>query len=276
MMLSYGSFLLLNLLFLCLGFLGLFLAVIFDVGVGVFLLRQAVQRQRVLDGIEKISEGDLKAQIPVEHLGGDNLVLAEAVNQMGKGLSVAVEKSVKDEKLKSDLITNVSHDIKTPLTSIINYVDLLKREDIKNERAKNYIAILEDKALRLKHLTDDLVEASKITSGNISLQMERLNLSELVQQTCGEFSDKFREKCLETVLGLPEKPLYIEADSRRIWRVVENLFSNVYKYALEGTRVYLEIRMKRSVSSSAPMFKGCSEIFLMLKRAMCPTVVRST
>ena len=164
MMLSYGSFLLLNLLFLCLGFLGLFLAVIFDVGVGVFLLRQAVQRQRVLDGIEKISEGDLKAQIPVEHLGGDNLVLAEAVNQMGKGLSVAVEKSVKDEKLKSDLITNVSHDIKTPLTSIINYVDLLKREDIKNERAKNYIAILEDKALRLKHLTDDLVEASKISS----------------------------------------------------------------------------------------------------------------
>ena len=111
-----------------------------------------------------------------DRLGGDNQVLAEAVNQIGKGLSMAVEKSIKDERLKSDLITNVSHDIKTPLTSIINYVDLLKREDIQNERAKNYIAILEDKALRLKHLTDDLVEASKISSGNVKLEMTRICL----------------------------------------------------------------------------------------------------
>ena len=241
MMLSYGSFLLLNLLFLCLGFLGLFLAVLFDVGVGVFLLRQAVQRQRVLDGIEKISEGDLKAQIPVEHLGGDNLVLAEAVNQMGKGLSVAVEKSVKDEKLKSDLITNVSHDIKTPLTSIINYVDLLKREDIKNERAKNYIAILEDKALRLKHLTDDLVEASKISSGNVKLEMTRINFQELINQTNGEFSEKFEDKGLQFVVNLPEEPVVIEADGRRLWRIIENLYNNAAKYAMPHTRVYVDL-----------------------------------
>ena len=280
MMLSYGSFLLLNLLFLCLGFLGLFLAVIFDVGVGVFLLRQAVQRQRVLDGIEKISEGDLKAQIPVEHLGGDNLVLAEAVNQMGKGLSVAVEKSVKDEKLKSDLITNVSHDIKTPLTSIINYVDLLKREDIKNERAKNYIAILEDKALRLKHLTDDLVEASKISSGNVKLEMTRINFQELINQTNGEFSEKFEDKGLQFVVNLPEEPVVIEADGRRLWRIIENLYNNAAKYAMPHTRVYVDLttvghmaRFSIKNISEQPLNIGADEL---TERFIRGDVARST
>ena len=152
---------------------------------------------------------------------------------------------MKDERLKADLITNVSHDIKTPLTSIINFVNLLKREEIQDERIRGYIDVLDSKSQRLKQLTDDLVEASKISSGNISLQMERINFAELVNQTCGEFADKFRERCLEIVRNMPEKPVYIEADSRRIWRVVENLFSNACKYALEGTRVYLEIRTIR-------------------------------
>lgn len=149
---------------------------------------------------------------------------------------------MKDERLKADLITNVSHDIKTPLTSIINFVSLLKREKIENERARGYIEVLDAKSQRLKQLTDDLVEASKISSGNISLQWERLDFKELVNQTCGEFADKFQEKCLEMVVSLPEGPVCIEADSRRLWRVVENLFSNAYKYALEGTRVYLDIK----------------------------------
>lgn len=219
----------------------MFLAVLFDIGTGVFLIKQAVQRQKILDGIAKISEGDLNHQIPVDKLGGDNQVLAEAVNQIGKGLSMAVEKSIKDERLKSDLITNVSHDIKTPLTSIINYVDLLKREDIQNERAKNYIAILEDKALRLKHLTDDLVEASKISSGNVKLEMTRINFQELINQTNGEFSEKFEDKGLQFVINMPQEPVVIEADGRRLWRIVENLYNNAAKYAMPNTRVYVDL-----------------------------------
>lgn len=238
---SYGGFLTVNIVCMFLESLGLFLAVVFDLIVGVVLMRQAVQRQQILDGIRKIAEGDLKHQIPVEKLGGDNRVLAETVNQIGEGLSAAVEKSIKDERLKSDLITNVSHDIKTPLTSIINYVDLLKREDIQNERAGNYIAILEDKALRLKHLTDDLVEASKISSGNVKLEMTRINFQELINQTNGEFSEKFEAKGLQFVVSMPDKPVVIEMDGRRLWRIIENLYNNTAKYAMPNTRVYVDL-----------------------------------
>ncbi len=148
---------------------------------------------------------------------------------------------MKDERLKADLITNVSHDIKTPLTSIVNYVDLLKREKIESQPVKGYIEVLEAKSQRLKQLTDDLVEASKISSGNITLIMEKINLTELLQQSLGEFSEKFEEKNLQIVEDCQGDAFYIEADSRRIWRVIENLFQNICKYALEGTRVYLDI-----------------------------------
>ena len=240
-MLSYAGFLLVNVVLLIMGEIGIILLAFFDLGVGIFLLRQAAQRQRILDGIKRISAGELNAQIPTDQISGDNLAFAEAVNQMGSGLSAAVEKSVKDERLKSDLITNVSHDIKTPLTSIINYVDLLKREDIQNDRAKNYIAILEDKAMRLKHLTDDLVEASKISSGNVKLELTRLNFQELIQQTNGEFSEKFENKGLKLVVDMPEEPVVIVADGRRLWRVIENLYNNTAKYAMPNTRVYVEL-----------------------------------
>ena len=240
-MLSYGMFLLVNMLLFFFGSLGIMLLVIFDFAAGLILLQQARQRKQILEGIRKISEGDLNYQIPIEKLSGDSLLLAEAVNHIGEGLSTAVEQSVKDERLKTDLITNVSHDIKTPLTSIINYVDLLKREDIPNERARNYIAILEDKSQRLKHLTDDLVEASKISSGNVKLELVRINFQELINQTNGEFSEKFEERELQLVVNMPREPVIIEADGRRLWRIIENLYGNVAKYAMPGTRVYVEL-----------------------------------
>lgn len=240
-MLSYGLFLLVNMVFLFFEGTGFLLAVVFDSAAGVLLLWQARQRKQVLDGIRKISEGDLDYQIPTEKLSGDSLLMAEAVNRIGEGLSTAVEQSVKDERLKTDLITNVSHDIKTPLTSIINYVDLLKREDIQNERARNYIAILEDKSQRLKHLTDDLVEASKISSGNVKLELVRINFQELINQTNGEFSEKFEERELQLVVNMPREPVIIEADGRRLWRIIENLYGNVAKYAMPRTRVYVEL-----------------------------------
>jgi signal transduction histidine kinase len=237
----YLLFLAANLGLLLCGIIGFLLALALDFIVGIWLLQNALQRQRIVDGTEKIAQGDLAYQIPTENLKGDIRAMAEAVNRIGEGLSMAVEQRVKDERLKTDLITNVSHDIKTPLTSIINYVDLLKREDVQNERAVSYIAILEDKAQRLKHLTDDLVEASKISSGNIKLEFVRINFQELINQTNGEFCEKFEAKELQLVVSMPREPVIIEADGRRLWRVIENLYNNVAKYAMPRTRVYVEL-----------------------------------
>lgn len=206
------------------------------------IIREGVQRNKVMEGISKISEGDLEYKIAEQELRGDNKKLAQSVNTIGEGLHRAVDESMKNERLQADLITNVSHDIKTPLTSIINYVDLLKREDLQNERAQNYIKVLDSKSQRLKQLAEDLVEASRISSGNINLQMERINLVELVYQTEGEFAERFEERGLKVVSKLPSQSVVVLADGRRIWRVLENLYQNVAKYAMEQTRVYVDLQ----------------------------------
>ena len=206
-------------------------------------LREGIQRNALISGIRKIAAGDLEYKIDTEPLKGDNKVVGEAVNTIGDGLFHAVDDSVKNERLKADLITNVSHDIKTPLTSIINYVGLLRRENLENERARNYIQILDAKSQRLKQLTEDLVEVSRISSGNITLQMDRLNLVELVYQSAGEFAERFEERNLTVVTKLPGEPVIILADGRRIWRVLENLYNNVAKYAMENTRVYVDMEV---------------------------------
>ena len=244
----------------------LFFLVVIDAIVGVLLYKDAKERQDIVKSIETIAAGRVEHQIDMEDLHGDNKILAASVNSIGKGIQEAVEISMKDERMKADLITNVSHDIKTPLTSIINYVDLLKREQVGSEKAQNYIRVLDEKSQRLKQLTDDLVEASKITSGNISLHFERINLTELMNQSIGEFSEKFEEKGLVTVMNVNTKQAMIEADSRRIWRVMENLFNNIYKYAMPGTRVYVSMDQvgeeKESVQVS---IKNISENYLNCK-----------
>ena len=208
------------------------------------LLRKAVEHYQILQGVEEIADGDLSAKIDVEELHGEDRKLAETINNIGAGLLHAVDDSTKNERMKADLITNVSHDIKTPLTSIINYVDLLKRLKIAEEPAKSYIAVLDSKSQRLKQLTDDLVEASKISSGNIVLNLEPLNLTELLNQAVGEFSDRLEEKKLQIIFDGSDVAGMIYADSRRMWRIIENLFQNICKYALEGTRVYLEMKVE--------------------------------
>lgn len=247
----YGIFMVFNLFMLLWAVdAGNLLLVVFacaiDMIVGVLLYKDAKERQGIVEGIETIAGGEVEHQIDTEDLHGDNKVLANSVNSIGKGIKEAVEISMKDERMKADLITNVSHDIKTPLTSIINYVDLLKRERVDNEKVQNYIRVLDEKSQRLKQLTDDLVEASKITSGNISYHFERINLTELMNQTIGEFSEKFETKNLMTVMNVNTRNVVIEADSRRIWRVMENLFNNVYKYAMPGTRVYVTMDKRES------------------------------
>ncbi|MEG1947358.1 MAG: histidine kinase dimerization/phospho-acceptor domain-containing protein [Lachnospiraceae bacterium] len=214
---------------------------------GVIILSEGSQRTKVMDGIRSISNGDLEYKINSKELKGDNKILAESVNTIGDGLFHAVDASMKNERLKADLITNVSHDIKTPLTSIINYVDLLKREDIQNERIQNYIGVLDGKSQRLKQLTEDLVEASKVSSGNVTLEMERINLVELVYQTGGEFNEKFEAKGLTAITSLPKEPVVIIADGRKIWRVVENIYNNVAKYAMANTRVYVDMNAEEEM-----------------------------
>ncbi len=237
----YLVFLLINLILILFGRIGIAVAVCLDIAFGFLIYHNTKDRQSIVKGIEKIKEGDLNFKIVETKMHGDNLVLAQAVNSIGEGIRTAVETSMKDERLKTDLITNVSHDLKTPLTSIINYVDLIKRENFENDKIRGYVEVLDSKSQRLKQLTDDLVEASKISSGNISLEWDKINLVELINQTIGEFAEKFKEKQLTPVLNTSSDVIYIEADSRRIWRVVENLFNNIFKYALEKTRVYMDI-----------------------------------
>ena len=228
---------------LCCGFgnFGVFLTMVMDAAVLFLLLREASGRKQIEQGLKEIAAGDLDYKIDPTSLHGDeNLQLAGIVNSLGEGMKAAVQEQMKSERLKADLITNVSHDIKTPLTSIINYVDLLKRENIENEKAKAYIRVLDEKSQRLKQLAEDLVEASKISSGNIKLEFMNLNLNELVQQVNGEFAERFESRNLDLICILQPEPLLICADSRRIWRVLENLYVNVCKYAMPGTRVYVD------------------------------------
>ena len=204
------------------------------------LIQEAIWRNRIYEGINHIAGGEPGYKINLDGMKSNEKKAGEQINNLGEGLQIAVTQATKNERLKSELITNVSHDIKTPLTSIINYVDLIKRENIENEKVKEYIRVLDEKSQRLKHLTEDLVEASKANTGNLNLDMEKIDFMQLIHQTIGEFQDKFEERQLKTVVKLDKSPIWIYADGRRVWRVMENLLQNIYKYAMPQTRVYIE------------------------------------
>ena len=227
---------------LTMGGFGVLLILMADGLVLLYLIREGAGRQVIRDGLARIASGELDFKIDINGLSGANREMAEAVNRVGDGLQNAVKETLKSERLKADLITNVSHDIKTPLTSIINYVDLLKREDIQDPKIRGYIEVLESKSQRLKQLTEDLVEASKVSSGNVVLDMQPIQLGELVRQTNGEFEEKFAARSLELICRVPEEPVVILADGRRMWRVIENLYNNVAKYAMPSTRIYVEVK----------------------------------
>ena len=200
-----------------------------------------IRYSEIKNAINQIYMGNTELHLDENRYKGSLRNMAVEVNDIAGGLSNAIQEKLKSERLKTELITNVSHDIKTPLTSIINYVDLLKKEEMPNEQAREYLSILDNKSQRLKRLTEDLVEASKASSGNIKLNMEKLNVNELLKQISGEFEDKFKTRKLEEVMSLPEKSVYINADSRYMYRVLENMYSNISKYAMENTRVYIDV-----------------------------------
>lgn len=195
--------------------------------------------QRLRSGAKSIRGGDLDSKIDFKYLYGPFREHAEDLNAITDGLQTAVEDRVKSERMKAELITNVSHDIKTPLTSIVNYVDLLSKEELHNERAEEYVSVLTRQSQRLKKLTEDLVEASKASTGNIAVHREPVDLNVLLSQAVGEFSDRLAKSALEPVLTTASEQPKAMADGQLLWRVFSNLLTNIVKYAMPGTRVYL-------------------------------------
>ena len=224
-----------------------FTAVLETVIVVIFifrLLKAIADYDKIEEKLKEMYEGNNNDALERKEFLPEFYQSVDYINDISNGFERAIQDRIKSERLKTELITNVSHDIKTPLTSIINYVDLLKKEDIRNEKANEYIEILDSKSQRLKKLIEDLVEASKVSTGNVKLQIEKINIVELLNQAIGEFEDKFEAKKLEILLEAKESEIYILADSRYMYRIVENLFSNISKYALENSRVYIDIIKK--------------------------------
>ena len=221
--------------------IGLLLLVGFWIWAYYKLIQYNKKIQKINEALKNIYDGNPNVKLNEEELEGTLKIMAKYINDIAGGFTNAIEQSLKSERLKTELITNVSHDIKTPLTSIINYVDLLKKEDINNAQIEQYIAILDKKSQRLKKLIEDLVEASKVSSGNVKLNIETIDLKELLNQTVGEFEDKLEKKKLKLEMDLPNENVLIKADNRYLYRVIENVFSNISKYALENSRVYIKL-----------------------------------
>lgn len=226
--------------------------------VSVLLLLGAIAFQKVKTGGEKIVNGDLENKIDTAYMFGDIKDFAESLNNINNGLQSAIDDKMRSERFKTELITNVSHDIKTPLTSIVNYVDLIKKEECDNPKIAEYIEVLDRQSKRLKKLIEDLVEASKAQTGNISVELERCNVAVLINQAIGEFSERLEAKNLQLVQSVENEEAYVMADGRRLWRVFDNLLNNICKYAMSGTRVYVDLNCKNG--KAIITFKNISDM----------------
>lgn len=214
-----------------------------------YLCWWGLSMNKLRKGTSTIAAGNLNHQIDTARMPSDLGELGEDLNNISRGLTEAVDEKMKSERFKAELITNVSHDLKTPLTSIINYVDLLKTTEQNDPRAQEYIKVLERKSQRLKKLTEDLVEASKASTGVLSVHREKIGAGQLLSQALAEWEEKLNDKKLAVVTNMPEGETWIYADGRHLWRVVDNLLSNCCKYAMEGTRIYVDMsRGKGQVS----------------------------
>ena len=201
-----------------------------------------MQFNEIEKGTEEIVNGNTSYKIDTEKMYLDLKKHGENINSISDGISLAVEERMKSERMKTELITNVSHDIKTPLTSIINYVDLIKKEDIKDEKMSEYVEVLDRQSVRLKKLLEDLLEASKASTGNLEVNMEKMDVAILLNQLVGEYTERLENRKLSLVMDTHGfEQVYIMADGRHIWRVFDNLLNNICKYAMEGTRVYIDI-----------------------------------
>ena len=219
----------------------LLVGLLFSIVIYAAAIFGAWQMKGIKKAGQQLAEGKFDEKIDTKHMYWEFKSHAENLNSIGDGLAKEVAQRMKSERLKTELITNVSHDIKTPLTSIINYADLLQKAKTEEERAE-YLAVLERQSQRLKKLTEDLVEASKASTGNMSVNLAPTNTQEIINQSYGEYSSKLEAGRLNTVINIPEPAPAVMADGRLLWRVIDNLFNNVVKYALPETRVYVDVR----------------------------------
>ena len=206
------------------------------------LIFSAISLKKLQDGAQRIAAGELDYNIDTKYMYGDFKRSADDLNSINVGMQKAVDEKMRSERLKTELITNVSHDIKTPLTSIINYVDLIKKERVENENVKEYINVLDRQSGRLKKLIEDLVEASKASTGNLPLNLEPCDVDVLLDQAIAEYGDRLEAAGLELVMSKSLVPAMIMADGRHLWRIFDNLLNNVCKYAQPSTRVYIDVR----------------------------------
>ena len=221
----------------------IFVAVCFEIVKAILLLVGGFQLIRLKAAGQRIAEGDFAHPIDTRGLFWEFKQHGENINRVGDGIRIAVNERMKSEHFRTELITNVSHDIKTPLTSIINYVDLMKKEEIDNPTVVEYMEVLDRQSARLKKLIEDLMEASKASSGSLNVILEDCDVSVMLTQAVGEFTEKAEQSGLTFVVSGTDKPLHIRADGRHLWRVFDNLFHNVCKYAMPGTRVYVEAEL---------------------------------
>lgn len=241
---AYAIFFLANVMLLTQGvYNGFWILLWFILHIGVLLALcwWSLCFHRLRKGSQAIAAGNLSYQLDTARMPHDLKAHAEDLNNISAGLSSAVDEQMKSERFKAELITNVSHDLKTPLTSIINYVDLLKTTEQHDPRAQDYIEVLDRKAQRLKKLTEDLVEASKASTGVLTVNREKIGMAQLMDQALGEWTEKLEARKLTVVTSLPEGETWVYADGRHLWRVIDNLLSNCAKYAMEGTRIYLDL-----------------------------------
>ncbi len=222
----------------------LLILALFDLFVAIQLIRFIAGVKKIFSAIDEIKNGNYNVQINLFSLPSSLREPATRLMSLRDGLKVAVDEAVKQEQTKTELITNVSHDLKTPLTSVINYVELLKKCNIGDEEAKEYLDILGEKSDRLKKLIEDLVEASKASTGNLKTEMVDVSLNEITSQIIGEYSDLLEQKGLSLITSFPQENIIVRADSKMLYRVLENLMGNVSKYAMENTRVYLNVERR--------------------------------
>ena len=260
--LAFAGYLLINALlsyrFFTRGGFLTFLLLIAVNGSALYLLLNMIKQMRTLSAAgQAMANGDLSYCVDTSGMKREFREHGENLNSIGRGMAIAVNERMKSERFKTELITNVSHDLKTPLTSIVTYIDLLQKEDIQDEKAKEYIDTIARQSKKLKKLTEDLIDASKASSGALNVNMERVNISELLRQSSAEYGERMEAVNITPVVNMPEEDIYVRADGRLLWRVVENLLQNICKHGMPGTRAYLEARTEngRAVVS----FKNISQ-----------------
>ena len=215
-------------------------AIIISVFVCLYILWWLIKADEIKINTERIAQGSSEGKINTEYMPPALKDHAEDINSLHDGIKLAVDREMKSEHLKTELITNVSHDIKTPLTSIINYIDLLQKEHTDEEEEK-YLEVLARQSDRLKKLIEDLIEASKASTGNVNVELTRVNVNEIISQSLSEYTEKMESARLDVIVNPSEKPLYVMADGNLLWRILNNLYNNIFKYAMPDTRVYIDI-----------------------------------